>query len=86
MAKTAVANAVKKGWVALVIVIVILVGGLRRHSAAQRLRFSHDNHPITSGSADEIKPFNPKHVVYEVTGTGPPRTSTIWISMPSRSG
>jgi hypothetical protein len=29
---------------------------------------SHDNRPITSGMADDIKPFNPKHVVYEVFG------------------
>ncbi|MCV7078136.1 MmpS family protein, partial [Mycobacterium szulgai] len=28
----------------------------------------HDRGPITSGMADEIKPFNPKHVVYEVWG------------------
>jgi len=69
MAKTAVVNAVRKGWVALVIVIVILVAGF----VVIRLRSVfgfHDNHPITSSTADDIKPFNPKHVVYEVYGTG----------------
>ncbi len=69
MPRTAVVNAVKKGWVALVIVVVILVAGF----VVTRLRSvfgMHDNRPITSGSADEIKPFNPKHVVYEVYGSG----------------
>ena len=69
MAKTAVVNAVKKGWVLLVIVIVVLVAGF----VVTRLRSVfgfHDNHPITSGSADDIKPFNPKKVVYEVYGSG----------------
>jgi hypothetical protein len=67
--KTPVANALKKAWIAVVIVIVVLVSGF----VVTRLRgvFGyHDNRPITSGSADEIKPFNPKHVVYEVYGTG----------------
>lgn len=67
--KTPVANALKKGWVAVVIVIVILVAGF----VVTRLRSifgSHDNRPITSGAVDEIKPFNPKHVVYQVYGNG----------------
>ncbi len=69
MARTAVVNAVKKGWVLLVILVVILVAGF----VVTRLRgiFGyHDNRPITSGGADDIKPFNPKHVVYEVYGNG----------------
>ena len=67
--KAPVANALKKGWVAVVIVIVILVAGF----VVTRLRSIfgyHDNRPITSGAADEIKPFNPKHVVYQVYGNG----------------
>jgi hypothetical protein len=67
--KTPVANAVKKAWIALVILVVILVAGF----VVTRLRSvfgMHDNRPITSGSADDIKPFNPKHVVYEVYGNG----------------
>ena len=67
MAKTAVADTVKKLWIALVILVVVAVAGF----CVVRLRgvFGvHDNRPITSGIADEIKPFNPKHVVYEVYG------------------
>jgi hypothetical protein len=67
MAKIPVANAVKKVWIAVVILIVVLVAGF----CVNRLRgvFGvHDNRPITSGGADDIKPFNPKHVVYEVYG------------------
>jgi Mycobacterium membrane protein len=67
VAKTPVANAVKKVWIALVIVVVVAVAGF----CVMRLRSIfgyHDNSPITSGMADDIKPFNPKHVVYEVFG------------------
>jgi Mycobacterium membrane protein len=65
--KIPVANGVKKVWVALVIVLVVAVAGF----CVNRLRGvfgNHDNRPITSGIADDIKPFNPKHVVYEVYG------------------
>jgi hypothetical protein len=68
-AKTPVANAVKKVWITLVIVVVVAVAGF----CVTRLRSvfgNHDNRPITSGIADDIKPFNPKHVVYEVYGPG----------------
>jgi hypothetical protein len=67
MAKIPIANVVKKVWIALVIVAVIAVAGF----CVTRLRgvFGfHDNRPISSGIADDIKPFNPKHVVYEVWG------------------
>ena len=76
MAKTPVANAVKKVWIALVIVLVVAVAGF----CVMRLRSVfgyHDNRPITSGAADDIKPFNPKHVVYEVYG---PNGSTANIN------
>lgn len=67
MVKIPIANGVKKVWVALVIVLVVAVAGF----CVNRLRGvfgNHDNRPITSGIADDIKPFNPKHVVYEVYG------------------
>jgi hypothetical protein len=67
MAKIPIANVVKKVWIALVIVMVIAVAGF----CVTRLRSVfgfHDNRPIGSGVADDIKPFNPKHVVYEVYG------------------
>lgn len=61
----------KKMWIFLVIVLVVAVAGL----CVLRLRTFfgvHDNRLITSGIADEIKPFNPKRVVYQVYG--PPGT------------
>ena len=69
MPKISVANTVKKVWIALVIVLVVAVAAF----CVMRLRTAfgfHDNRPITSGAADDIKPFNPKHVVYEVFGNG----------------
>jgi hypothetical protein len=71
MGKTPIFAAVKKVWIVLVIVAVVAVAGF----CVVRLRgvFGyHDNRPITSGNANDIKPFNPKHVVYEVYG--PPGT------------
>jgi Mycobacterium membrane protein len=62
-----VANAVKKVWVALVIVLVVAVAAF----CVTRLRTFfgyHDNRPIAGGISDDIKPFNPKHVVYQVFG------------------
>lgn len=67
MPRIPVAAALKKLWIVLVIVVVVAVAGFCVH----RLRGifgAHDNRPITSGISDEIKPFNPKHVVYEVYG------------------
>jgi len=72
MPKIPVAAAAKKVWIALVVVVVVAVAGF----CVYRLRgiFGvHDTRPITSGMADDIKPFNPKHVVYEVYG--PPGTT-----------
>ena len=67
--KASVANAVKKGWVAVVIAIVIRWPVSSSPGCAAFFGY-HDNRPITSGAADEIKPFNPKHVVYKVYGNG----------------
>ncbi|BAX90834.1 MmpS family transport accessory protein [Mycobacterium shigaense] len=69
MAKTSVANTVRRGWVLLVIVVVVLVAGF----CVVRLRSffgDHDNRGIGNSSLDDIKPFNPKHVVYKVYGSG----------------
>ena len=67
MNKPPVADLARKMWIVLVIVVVVAVAGF----VVTRLRGifgNHDNRPITSGMADEIKPFNPKRVVYEVYG------------------
>ncbi len=72
MVRIPVAAVARKFWIVLIIVAVVAVAGF----AVVRLRgfFGvHDNRPITSGMADDIKPFNPKHVVYEVYG--PPGTT-----------
>ncbi|MDT5348105.1 MAG: hypothetical protein QOH91_1392 [Mycobacterium sp.] len=67
MPKVPVANAVKKVWIPLVILLVVLVAAF----CVTRLRTffaAPDHHAATSGISDDIKPFNPKHVVYEVYG------------------
>jgi len=67
VAKDRVSNLFKRVWILLVIVLVVVVAAF----CVLRLRTyfgEHDNRPITSGMADDIKPFNPKHVVYEVYG------------------
>jgi hypothetical protein len=69
VAKTPVANAVKRVWVVLVIALVVAVAGF----CVVRLRAifgDHDTRGIGNSSLDDIKPFNPKHVVYKVYGSG----------------
>jgi hypothetical protein len=69
VAKAPVANAVKRVWIVLVIVLVIAVAGF----CVLRLRSffgNHDTSGIGNSSLDDIKPFNPKHVVYKVYGSG----------------
>ncbi|CDO86797.1 MmpS family transport accessory protein [Mycobacterium triplex] len=69
MAKAPVANAVRRLWIVLVIVVVIAVASF----CVLRLRSffgNHDTSGIGNSSLDDIKPFNPKHVVYKVWGSG----------------
>lgn len=64
-----------QGWIALVAVVVVSIAGF----AVYRLQsaFGSDHNPKTSGGpADQIVPFNPKHVVLEVFGD-PGATATI---------
>nr|WP_197509216.1 MmpS family protein [Mycobacterium sp. E3247] len=70
-----VASLVKRGWMALVAVLVIVLAGF----AIYRLHGifgSHSNTSANSGLANEIVPFNPKRVVLEVFGR-PGATATI---------
>nr|WP_199182824.1 MmpS family protein [Mycobacterium sp. 4858] len=70
-----VASLVKRGWMALVAVLVIVLAGF----AIYRLHGifgSHNNTSANSGLANEIVPFNPKRVVLEVFGR-PGATATI---------
>ncbi|WP_369807523.1 MmpS family protein [Mycobacterium sp. 4858] len=69
------ASLVKRGWMALVAVLVIVLAGF----AIYRLHGifgSHNNTSANSGLANEIVPFNPKRVVLEVFGR-PGATATI---------
>lgn len=75
MAKISVTNVLKRVWIPLVIVAVVAVAGFSVHRLRSFFGYQ-DKGPITSGIADDIKPFNPKHVVYEVFGS-PGTTANI---------
>jgi Mycobacterium membrane protein len=69
------ATLVKRGWMALVAVVVGVTAGF----AIYRLHGifgSHDDTSANSGLANQIVPFNPKHVVLEVFGA-PGAVATI---------
>jgi len=58
---------VKRGWVLLVIMVLLAVAGF----AVYRLHGAFGVHGATqaaSARADDIRPFNPKHVTLEVFG------------------
>jgi hypothetical protein len=62
-----VASAVKRVWIALIVLTIVAIAGF----CVYRLRgvFGvHEHGPVTSAISDDIKPFNPKHVIYEVFG------------------
>jgi hypothetical protein len=61
----------RRSWMALVIAVVVAIAGFcvyRLHGVFG----VHDNGAAGGSISDDIKPFNPKHVVYEVFG--PPGT------------
>ena len=71
MGRLPIAAAFRKIWIVLVIAAVVAVAGF----CVYRLRGvfgAHDAGGSGSGVPEDIKPFNPKHVVYEVYG--PPGT------------
>ena len=63
----AVVRALARVWMPLLIVVVIAVGAY----AVVRIRATFGGHPpaATGGTVDETKPFNPKQITYEVTGS-----------------
>ncbi|MBV9721011.1 MAG: transport acessory protein MmpS [Mycobacterium sp.] len=66
---------VRRRWIILVTAVVVALTGfavLRLHDAFR----SHKNASRGGGVSNEIVPFNPKQVVYEVFGT-PGSTATI---------
>ncbi len=62
-----VINFMRRVWIPLVVVVVVAVAGF----CVYRLRgvFGvYDHGPVISAIPDDIKPFNPKQVTYEVFG------------------
>jgi hypothetical protein len=75
MQRVSLGGLLSRRWMLLVAVVVIAVAGF----AVYRLNGifgSHDVVSTPSGGANEIVPFNPKHVVMEVFGA-PGTTATI---------
>jgi hypothetical protein len=58
----------KKAWIPLLLVVVVAVGVY----AVVRIRDTLGAHATTAalGNGDNTKPFNPKHITYEITGSG----------------
>ena len=59
----------KKVWMPLLLVVVVTLGAY----AVVRIRDTLGAHESTSanaGNGDNTKPFNPKHIAYEITGSG----------------
>ncbi|BCZ20148.1 MmpS family transport accessory protein [Mycobacterium senriense] len=70
-----IASLVKRGWMVLVAVVVVVLAGFgiyRLHG----IFGSHTSTSANSGLSNEIVPFNPKQVVLEVFGA-PGATATI---------
>ena len=58
----------KKAWIPLLLVVVVAVGVY----AVVRIRDTLGAHAATAavGNGDNTTPFNPKHITYEITGSG----------------
>ena len=75
MKRISLTSLVRRRWMVLVTAVVVALAG----SAVYRLHGafgSHKNSSQASGISNEIVPFSPKQVVYEVFG-GPGATATI---------
>ena len=60
---------VKRLWIPLLLIVVVSLGAY----AVIRIRDTFGAHGGTTnseGNADNTKPFNPKHITYEITGRG----------------
>ena len=59
----------KKAWIPLLLVVVVAVGAY----AVVRIRDTlgaNGTATAAVGNGDDTKPFNPKHIAYEITGSG----------------
>ena len=69
---------VKRAWIPLLLVVVISLGAY----AVVRIRDTFGaNAAVASGegNADNTKPFNPKHITYEITGTSGARVDVDYL-------
>lgn len=69
---------VKRAWMPLLLVVVISLGTY----AVVRIRDTFGaNAAVASGdgNADNTKPFNPKHITYEITGTSGARVDVDYL-------
>jgi hypothetical protein len=69
---------VKKAWIPLLLVVVISLGTY----AVVRIRDTFGaNAAVASGegNADNTKPFNPKHITYEITGASGGRVDVDYL-------
>ena len=69
--RISVFGALRRVWLPLVVVAVVAVAGFCVHRL-QSVFGVHDHGSQSDSAPEDIKPFNPKHVVYEVFG--PPGT------------
>jgi hypothetical protein len=59
----------RKSWIPLLLVVVVMLGTY----AVVRIRDSFGvgaAEAATAGNGGDTKPFNPKHIAYEITGSG----------------
>jgi Mycobacterium membrane protein len=64
-----VLRVLKKGWIPLLLVVVVALGAY----AVVRIRDTlgaNGTATAAAGNADDTKPFNPKYIAYEITGSG----------------
>ena len=69
---------VKRAWIPLLLVVVISLGAY----AVVRIRDTFGaNAAVASGegNADNTKPFNPKHITYEITGASVGRVDVDYL-------
>ena len=69
---------VKRAWIPLLLVVVISLGAY----AVVRIRDTFGaNAAVASGegNADNTKPFNPKHITYEITGASGRRVDVDYL-------
>lgn len=72
----------KKAWMPLLLVVVVALGGY----VVLRVRDSFGANGYVSGgdaNADDTKPFNPKHITYEVTA---PSGGTVSVNYLDQDG